>query len=616
MAIFDHKTLELLAPARDYACGKAAVDFGADALYIGGPRFGARQAAVNSPDVIAAMVQYAHAYGVRVYVALNTLIYENELEEAERVARTMCECGADALIVQDMAYARMNLPIELHASTQTCNITPDEVRFWAEAGFARVILERGLTLEQIRSIRASTRAELEMFVHGAICVAYSGHCYMSRAMSERSGNRGACIQACRLPYDLLDHSMRPLMVGKHLLSVRDLSLIDRLGVLADTGICSFKIEGRLKEIGYVKNITAAYRRALDQVIAERPNLVRSSSGVSTFDFEPCPEKSFTRGFTHYFLDGKQPGVASFDTPKAIGSYVGKVGTVNRDHFTLDTSNVLHNGDGLCFLTPEGKWTGTNVNRAEGKSVWPNRLDGIRPGTLLYRNYDHTFATLLDRSRTVRKIMVNGELVLQEDGFDLCVVDSDGCRAEVSLKGQFERAGKPERMLETMRRQLCKTGDTIFTIDTLNVVGDSVPFVSVAAVNEARRDLLNRLLKARLDWHMRRKHLPFREQLEARYPCNHVAATLNVTNSMAEAFYRDHGVGTFETAPDRSDDLTGCTVMTMSYCLRRELGQCLREKPSLRGDLRIVHGDYLYDLCFDCEKCEMSVIFRGRRNFEK
>ncbi|MBQ4278818.1 MAG: U32 family peptidase [Rikenellaceae bacterium] len=604
-------TLELLAPARDYVCGVAAVDFGADALYIGGPKFGARQAATNTAEAIARLVEYAHTYGVRVYVALNTLVFDHELAEAGRVAREMCACGADALIVQDMAYTRMDLPrdVELHASTQTCNTTPGGAAFLASSGFSRVILERGLTLDQIRAIRAATDVELEAFVHGAICVAYSGRCYMSRTLSARSGNRGDCMQACRLPYDLLDASGRPVVRGKHLLSVRDLNLSDRLGVLADAGVCSFKIEGRLKEIGYVKNVTAAYRRALDRVIADRPQLRRGSAGETAFDFGPSLEKSFTRGFTHYFLDGKRSGVASFDTPKAVGDLIGTVKNIARDHFMIDRAGVLHNGDGLCFAGPGGELSGTNVNRAEGVRVWPNRMEGIRPGTAVYRNYDHAFNVQLDRSRTVRKIAVCGELVMGGAELRLRLTDSDGTVAEASVAGPFAEADQPGRALDTLRRNCTKTGDTPFVIRELTVTGQPVRFVPAAAANTLRREALDRLKQARLAAHSRR---PRRAEDPARpYPFLDDAAYLNVTNRLSAQFYRDHGVASPGIAPDLRRDLAGETVMTMSYCLRRELGECLRERPSLRGDLCLRHGQHLYDLRFDCGRCEMSVVYRGR-----
>ncbi|MDR2886316.1 MAG: U32 family peptidase, partial [Rikenellaceae bacterium] len=362
---------ELLAPARDYDAGRAAVDFGADALYIGAPRFGARVAAGNSVDDIARLVAYGRRFGVRTYATLNTLIYEDELAAAEAQARELIAAGVDALIVQDMAYMRMGLSgVELHASTQTHNVTPEGVRFLDACGFSRVILERGLTLEQIHAIRAGSSVALEAFVHGAICVGYSGRCFLSRTMSPRSGNRGECAQPCRLPYDLTDAQGRVLAAGKHLLSLRDMDLSAHLAGLLDAGVDSFKIEGRLKDISYVKNTVAHYRRALDSAMAAAGGFGRASAGRSVYDFEPDPARTFSRGATAYFVGGKAPGVAEFTTPKATGVYIGRVARVAGGSFILDGgagsgATGLAPGDGICFVAPCGAMLGTSVNAAEG-----------------------------------------------------------------------------------------------------------------------------------------------------------------------------------------------------------------------------------------------------------
>ena len=359
------KSVELLAPAKDFQSAVAAVDYGADAVYIGGAKFGARYAAGNSAGEIARVVEYAHRYGVRVHATLNTLIYDDELEAAGRQARELIAAGVDALIVQDMALRRMNLPVELHASTQMCNMAPAQARFLGECGFARVILERALSLGEIRDICAATAAEVECFVHGAICVGYSGRCFLSRSVSDRSGNRGACSQPCRLTYDLTDGRGRTYIAGKHLLSVRDLNLSAHIGELLDAGVTSFKIEGRLKDVGYIKNVVAYYRREVDAALAGRPHLRRASAGESIPDFTPDTAKSFTRGESEYFFAGKRPGVASFDTPKAVGEYVGRVVRVEKNRFRLDRGGLLAAGDGICFLTDRG-FAGTNVNAADAR----------------------------------------------------------------------------------------------------------------------------------------------------------------------------------------------------------------------------------------------------------
>lgn len=438
------KTVELLAPAKDYASAVAAVDYGADAVYIGGAKFGARQAAGNPAEEIARVAEYAHRYGVRVHATLNTLVWDDELEEAERQARELIAAGVDALIVQDMALRRMSLPVELHASTQVCNSTPEGARFLGEAGFARVILERNLSLDEIRAICSATTAEVECFVHGAICVGFSGRCFLSRSMSGRSGNRGACSQPCRLAWDLTDGKGRTYIVGKHLLSVRDMNLSHRIGDLLDAGVTSFKIEGRLKDTNYIKNVVAYYRRAVDEALAVRPGFVRSSVGESVPDFTPDPSKSFTRGDSEYFFDGKRSGVASFDTPKAVGEYVGRVTKVFGSGFVLSGEAELAPGDGICFISPRGV-AGTNVNAAEGRRITPNRMEGIVVGAEVYRNSDRLFNLRLERSRTRRVIPVTAVAEASAEGFAITYTDCEGVTAS---------AGRtvPARCGEESRRQ--------------------------------------------------------------------------------------------------------------------------------------------------------------------
>ena len=447
------KTVELLAPAKDYASAVAAVDYGADAVYIGGAKFGARQAAGNSAEEIARVVEYACRYGVRVHAALNTLVWDDELEEAERQARELIAAGVDALIVQDMALRRMSLPVELHASTQVCNSTPEGARFLGEAGFARVILERNLSLDEIRAICSATAAEVECFVHGAICVGFSGRCFLSRSMSGRSGNRGACSQPCRLAWDLTDGRGRTYIAGKHLLSVRDMNLSHRIGDLLDAGVTSFKIEGRLKDTNYIKNVVAYYRRAVDEALAVRPGFVRSSAGESVPDFTPDPSKSFTRGESEYFFAGKRPGVASFDTPKAVGEYVGRVAKVFGNGFTLLGEADLAPGDGICFITPHGV-TGTNVNAAEGRRIVPNRMEGIVAGAEVYRNSDRLFNLRLERSRTRRVIPATAVAEVSAEGFDLYRL-----RGRHGF-GRAHRAARPGEESRSQCRGVACAGDEV------------------------------------------------------------------------------------------------------------------------------------------------------------
>lgn len=604
--------LELLAPAKNFELGRAALLCGADALYVGAPKFGARAAAGVSVEEIGRLCALAHRFGARVFVTMNTLLYEQELVEAERMAARMWQIGADALIVQDMAFLRMDLPpIDLHASTQMCTTTPEQVRFLANVGFSRVVLERALTLQEIEKLSQAADVEIEAFIHGALCVSYSGRCYMSRTMSARSGNRGDCSQACRLPYDLLDEQMQPLVRNRHLLSLQDMNATERLEAMIDAGVTSFKIEGRLKDENYVRNVVGWYRRRLDEIIVRRSDLRRASEGVSTFEFEPNPAKSFSRGGISYFLDGARRGVASFDTPKAFGEPLGQVRAVRRDSFQLQRAAgqgvQLSAGDGLCFVTAAGEPSGTNVNRIEGDWIWPNRMEGIRSGVELYRNYDHRYVTALSRSRLRRAVPVSVSVRVTASEIELTL--SDGTvQVIVSRSGVFELAQQPDRVLATIYTQLSKTGETIFDLTDVKFSDDEVRFVPVSVLNELRREAFQQLDTERLEHYRRRQRLP--EDPNVRFPKTVLEGDENVVNSLAERFYRDHGVTRIEPGYDLRSDLKGVDVMRMRYCIRRELGMCLRDKPDYTGKLYLRHGTFLYELCFDCARCMMTVHYCG------
>ncbi len=599
------RKIELLAPARDFDTARAAVDYGADAVYIGGPRFGARYAAGNSIDDLARTAEYAHRYGVRVHCTLNTILYDSELRDAERIARETVESGADALIVQDMAFRRMSLPpVELHASTQMCNMTPEWAAFLERCGFTRIILERALDRERIRAIRAACGVELECFVHGAVCVGHSGRCLLSRTMSSRSGNRGECSQPCRLTYDLTDASGRNIIGSRHLLSVRDLDLSSHIGDMIDDGICSFKIEGRLKDISYIKNVVAYYRGRIDEAIASRPECRRSSSGQSTVDFTPDPSKSFTRGESTYFYDGKRRGVASFDTPKSVGEPIGCVERVGDGWFTLDRNAELNAGDGLCFIAG-GRLSGTNINSVDGRRIIPNRLDGIVRGADVYRNFDRQFRLALDRSRTRRVLPTAAAVHFDEKGVSLEYTDCDGMTAAARLDGALDKATDPQRMVSVLREQIARSGDTIFRIDSVSIDGE-VRFVPLSRIGALRREALGKLTESRSK--LRPEHTVGTEDRTAQLPVKRLDGSWNVTNAAAERFYRDHGAECVEYGLDLRDDLHGERVMNSSYCLRREIGECLREGSKLRGPLYIRHGAFRYRLDFDCRRCEMNLIY--------
>ncbi len=599
------RAIELLAPAKDYASVVAAIDAGADAVYMGASRFGARQAAGNSLEEVARALRYVHQYGAKLYLTLNTLLYEEELQEAETLARRLVEMGVDALIVQDMAFRRMDLGVvELHASTQVANRTPEQVRFLQECGFQRVILERGLSLEEIRKIAQSSEVELECFIHGAICVGYSGRCFLSRAMQpDRSGNRGACSQPCRLSYDLVNAQGSKLLVGKHLLSVRDLNLTARLGELMDAGVSSFKIEGRLKDTNYIRNVVAWYRQKIDQELALRPHLRRSSVGRTTLDFCPNPAKSFTRGFTEYMYAGRSGDVASFSTPKAVGEYLGRVERVDSTGFTLDRQPAVATGDGLCFGNE-----GFFVNRVEGRRIEPNHRIVLKRGTPIFRNYDRLFTQQVERSRMRRSIPVEAEVELTDKTIRLRYTDSEGCSVCSSREGIFPAAEQPEQMAELIKRQVKKSGDTIFEVERVAIMG-AVRFLRAALLTELRREALEELLQARLN-HSRRKE-PLVEKPAARYPKRVLMAEENVTNSMAEAFYRAHGVEEIQQGMDLLPSTKGRCVMRTPYCIRREIGACLKEGRGQDETLYLEHGRHRYRLKFDCSACEMLLIDESR-----
>ncbi|MCH5329742.1 MAG: U32 family peptidase [Alistipes sp.] len=597
------KLTELLAPAKDYETAVDAIDCGADAVYIGGSKFGARYAAGNSIDDIGRTVEYAHKFGVRVYATLNTLLFDDEIEEARRQAESLVDTGVDALIVQDAAYCRMGLRAELHASTQMCNMTPEHTAFLADCGFSRVILERALSLEEIRRIASVTDAEIECFVHGAICVGHSGRCFLSRSTCERSGNRGACSQPCRLPYDLTDADRNVIIKGRHLLSLRDMSLEKRIGDLLDAWVTSFKIEGRLKDRIYVRNIVSHYRRALDEAMASRGGFARSSAGYSRPEFVSDPTKSFTRGGTEYYLDGKCAGSASFDTPKAVGEYLGRVVSADRRGFVIDGRKPAA-GDGICFITADGL-KGTNINGIEGDRIIPNRMDDITVGCVIYRNFDRVFAKSVENARLRRSIGCRAEVSVGHDCLTMTFTDEESVSVTVTAAGTFDKASDAERMNSVVRTQTAKSGDTIFDITEVTVRNDDGLFVPSSVLNSLRREGLQRLANARTE--RRGERRIFVENRDVPYYKKSLSAQDNVTNRLSEEFYRTHGVENIERGLDLRDSTVGECVMRTSYCLRREIGECLKEGSRLRGELWLEHGINRYLLQFDCARCEMSLV---------
>ena len=605
----ERPTTELLAPARDLLCGRAAIACGADAVYVGADRFGAREAAGNTLDDIAALVAYAHQYWARVYVTINTILTDSELADAERLAWRLHEIGADGLIIQDAGLLECDLPpLPLIASTQMHNHTPAKVAFLEQVGFRRAILARELCLDEIRAIRQAAPAiELECFVHGALCVCYSGQCSLSYALGGRSGNRGQCAQPCRKPYRLLDAGGRVLAERSHLLSLRDLNLSEHLPALLDAGVTSFKIEGRLKDLPYVANVVAHYRARLDAALGGS-GLPRSSSGTSHVGFTPDPSKTFNRGYTAHFLHGRTETIAFPPTPKMVGEDAGRVTRVGRGELTVATRLALHPGDGLCFFDAQGELRGTQVNAAQGERIAVQNAAGIRVGTRLYRNHDHAFFADVRRARLDRRIAVTLTLRDTPTGLILVVRDEDGVEAARELSGRPEPAKDPEAALATIRRQLLKTGSTIYACSEVVVETAAIPFLPMSVLNGLRRDVLDALTAAREERRPRVKGAV--AVTDVPYPERELSYLGNVMNAKAETFYRRHGVVRIESAAESGLDLRGRQVMTTRYCLKHQLGLC----PTRGAVAPLAEPLFLVDdegnrlrLHFDCTRCEMEIV---------
>lgn len=604
------RKIELLAPAKDLATAIDAIDCGADAVYIGAGKFGARHSATNPIEDIARVAEYAHLYGVKVYATLNTLLFDDELEEAREQALALIKAGVDALIVQDMAYWQMNLPIPLHASTQTNCVTPEKVKFLEDMGFARAILERSLSKNEIAKIRKATHIELEAFVHGAICVSQSGRCFFSRSTSERSGNRGECSQPCRLEYDLCNDKGEIIIKSKHLLSVRDLDLSARLGEMLDLGISSFKIEGRLKDRTYVRNIVSLYRQLLDKEIAKRDDVERSSVGRSAIEFEPNASRTFTRGAGEYLFDGKRRGVASFDTPKAMGERVGKILRVDRRGVVLDCKHDLATGDGVCFIS-NGALVGTNIVGIEGERIQLNRYDGVAVGVELFRNYNRLFSQAVERSRVKRTISVDLRLIFREDCIELVAIDETGIEQTVSVEYASEEVRDKAKGEEALRRQLSRSGDTMFEVRNIEI--ENIRFAPMSVVAGLRREALEKLEMGRLaDYQFELHSASYidstnRWERKAQYPSKILTPQDNVTNHLAREFYTACGVEEIAEGLDCRATTEGEQVVISDYCIRREIGECLKERPRLKGELYLERGTKRYRLDFDCKACQMRII---------
>jgi putative protease len=602
------RKIELLSPAKNLECGIEAIKHGADAVYIGAPKFSARAAAGNSLDDIKQLVEFAHLYNAHVYVAVNTILRDDELKETESLIHELYKIGVDALIVQDMGITRLNLPpIPLHASTQMDNRTPERVKFLSEAGFRQVVLARELSLKEIAEIHeACPDTPLEVFVHGALCVSYSGQCYVSQHAFGRSANRGECAQFCRLSFSMVDADGKNIVQDKHLLSLKDMNQSERLEELLDAGATSLKIEGRLKDVAYVKNVTAAYRQRLDEIFARREEYVRASSGHSHVSFTPQLNKSFSRGFTNYFLDGRNADIYSFDTPKSLGEEMGRMKEVRGNYIVVAGLKAFNNGDGVCYLDEQGRLRGFRINRVDNNKIFPQEMPRIAPRTLLYRNFDQEFEKTLSKPTADRKLNVAVELAENNFGLTLSMRDEDGVHVSITHECTLDDARTPQE--ENIRTQLGKLGNTPFEAERTDVKLSGNKFIPSSLLADLRRRAVDKLLEARRIGYKR--EIAVWKQTTHRYTADTLTYLGNVMNSEAEKFYTGHGVKSIAPAFEKVP-VADATLMFCKHCLRYSMGWCVKrgqQKSPYREPYYIVSSDgRRYRLSFDCKNCQMHVM---------
>ncbi|MGI2192272.1 peptidase U32 family protein [Shewanella baltica] len=616
-----HNRLELLAPAKNADYGIEAIRHGADAVYIGGPAFGARATAGNSVEDIARLCTYAHQYHAQVFVALNTILMDNELADAEKLIWQLYEAGADALIVQDMGVLQLNLPpIALHASTQMDNRSPEKVAFLEQVGFSQVVLARELGLSQIRDVAAHTNMQLEFFIHGALCVAYSGLCNLSHSFSNRSANRGECSQMCRLPGNLKTRQGDVLAQNEHLLSLKDNNQTENLEALIDAGIRSFKIEGRLKDLSYVKNVTAHYRQKLDAIMARRPEFKASSHGRCEHSFIPDPEKTFNRGSTDYFVNERSQGIKDFRSPKYIGEEVGKVVSIGKDFIQVSSTHEFNNGDGLAFFPAnfamakqsDDKLQGLRVNRAEGLKLHILQVPkDLKVGMTLYRNHNQAFEALLSKESSKRIIGVDLRLSDTQDGLALTLTDIYGLSTTVNLVVEKTPATDVDKTLQNTRTQLGKLGSTDFVARSISIDTAQAWFLPASVINGLRRDGVAALEAARVQGYVR--PLPWKHNQDAVYPVKHLSYLGNVANEKAKDFYQRHGVIEIQDTYEKNGVTEDVPLMITKHCLRFNFNLCPKEVPGIKADPMVLEiGNDVLKLVFDCPKCEMMVVGENRQ----
>ncbi len=608
--------LELMAPAKNADFGIEAIRHGADAVYIGGPAFGARHTAGNSIEDITRLCEFAHRYHAQVFVTINTILLDDELEEARRLIWAVYEAGADAIIVQDLGLLELDLPpIALHASTQMDNRVPAKVAFLEHVGFSQVVLARELSLSQIRAVAAETKMRLEFFIHGALCVAYSGQCYISEAYTDRSANRGECSQQCRMPGNLKTRQGDIIASNDHMLSLKDNNQTDNLEALIDAGIRSFKIEGRLKDLSYVKNVTAHYRQQLDAIMARRPEFEPSSHGRCSYSFTPDPDKSFNRGKTDYFVNERKADIGDFRTPKYLGIEVGKVSKIGKDFIQVDSDTEFHNGDGLGFFAAnyqkarlsDDKLTGFRVNRAEGNTLYlKNMPKDLYVGATLYRNKDQAFEALLAKESAERTLLLDFSLSNTQTGLALTAADRHGHQATVTADFEKQQAKDIGRNRESLGKHLAKLGNTDFRLGQVDLGDAEAVFVPASIINGLRRDAVAALDEARIQGYQR--PTPWIRDDSARFPQRSLTYLGNVANQKAKDFYTRHGVvsirDAYEVRPVKGD----APLMITKHCIRYSYNMCPKEVPGIKAEpLEMELGGKQFKLVFDCHKCEMLLV---------
>ena len=607
------KKIEILAPAKDLIGGMAAINSGADAVYIGAPQFGARSNANNSIEDVAALVQYAHLFNAQVFVVMNTILYDNELETCRKMIYELYDIGVDALIIQDMAIMEMELPpIVLHASTQANNRDADKIKFLKDAGIKRVVLARELNLHQIKTIYDHADVELEFFVTGALCVSFSGNCYMSVANGERSANRGSCAQNCRLPYNLIDGNGETLIKNSHLLSIKDLDISEQIPNLIEAGIVSFKIEGRLKDVVYVKNNVSYLRQKLDSFLENEGSdkYMKASSGTCTYTFDSALNRTFNRGYTDYFVNERHASIGSWESPKSKGQYIGKLIRTVGNAYEIENGELLNNGDGLCFINENNEAEGIYVNKAENGKIYPNVLKEIKDGTFIYRNNDAAFIKIVEREDSaVRKISTTLLLTENETGFELIATDEDGNVSIVNLEHSKEQTKTGESIEENIKTQLAKTGFTPYTADEINIMFSQNWFLPISKINEMRRTVYDQLTQIRLANYKREEHQLVKTSHP--YPETKLDFMYNVSNKTARKFYERHGVTEIEKAFELQWDPGKSRVMTTKYCIKYELKKCPIHQKDIVGvkvkePLVLKQGELEYKLKFNCKPCEMEI----------